>query len=297
MTTTADHQINWSRRLRKIFGYVPTYVAWLLATAFTIVPVWWMIVVSARSRVELFNAPTLLIESFFTQNYTNVITDRVFQGYMLNSLVISTGNALLVTVLALLATYALSRYKLSGSDSIFFWTITNRMAPAAAFLLPLYLIFTQFSNIRLGNLNLTLYDSHIGLILLYCVFNLPFAIWLMKGIMDGIPVEMDEAAFVDGATTFGVIRMIILPLAAPGLAVTAILSWIFAWNEYLFAATLTSFRARTITTGLAEFVTVTGTNWGEMAAVATLTLIPSLIFVAIAQRYIVMGLTFGAVKE
>jgi multiple sugar transport system permease protein len=270
---------------------------WSLATIFTVVPVWWMIVVSARSRVELFNAPTLLIESFFSQNYTNVITDRVFQGYMLNSLVIATGNALLVTLLALLATYALSRFKLAGSDNIFFWTITNRMAPAAAFLLPMYLIFTQFTNVRLGGLNLQLYDSHVGLIFLYCVFNLPFAIWLMKGIMDGIPVELDEAAFVDGATTFGVIRSIVLPLAAPGLAVTAILSWIFAWNEYLYAATLTSFRARTITTGLAEFVTVTGTNWGEMAAVATLTLIPSLIFIAFAQRYIVMGLTFGAVKE
>lgn len=286
-----------SKTLRKALSYVPTYVVWILATIFTVVPVWWMIVVSARSRVELFNAPTLIINSFFTQNYTNVITDRTFQGYMLNSLIVSTGNALLVTVLALLATYALSRYKLSGSDNIFFWTITNRMAPPAAFLLPLFLMFTQITNVKLGSLNFTLYDTHFGLIMLYCVFNLPFAIWLMKGIMDGIPIEMDEAAFVDGATTFGVLRMIILPLAAPGLAVTAILSWIFAWNEYLFAATLTSFRARTITTGLAEFVTVTGTNWGEMAAVATLTLIPSLIFITFAQRYIVMGLTFGAVKD
>lgn len=286
-----------NKRIRKALSYVPAYVVWILATIFTIIPVWWMFVVSARSRVELFNAPTLLINSFFVENYTNVISDRVFQGYMINSLVIATGNALLVTFLALLATYALSRYPLAGKDNIFFWTITNRMAPPAAFLLPLFLIFTQFSNIRLGSLNISLYDSHVGLILLYCVFNLPFAIWLMKGIMDGIPVEMDEAAFVDGATLVGVLRSIIVPLAAPGLAVTAILSWIFAWNEYLFAATLTSFRARTITTGLAEFVTVTGTNWGEMAAVATLTLIPSLIFVTIAQRYIVMGLTFGAVKE
>lgn len=286
-----------SKTLRNILNYVPTYVVWVIATIFTVVPVWWMIVVSARSRVELFNAPTLIINSFFTQNYTNVITDRTFQGYMVNSLIVSTCNALLVTVLALLATYALSRYKLSGSDNIFFWTITNRMAPPAAFLLPLFLMFTQITNVKLGSLNFTLYDTHFGLIMLYCVFNLPFAIWLMKGIMDGIPIEMDEAAFVDGATTFGVIRMIILPLAAPGLAVTAILSWIFAWNEYLFAATLTSFRARTITTGLAEFVTVTGTNWGEMAAVATLTLIPSLIFITFAQRYIVMGLTFGAVKD
>ncbi|MBL8130846.1 MAG: carbohydrate ABC transporter permease [Anaerolineae bacterium] len=286
-----------NKRLRKAFSYMPTYVVWSLATIFTVIPIWWLIVVSARSRVELFNAPTLLIKSFYVQNYTNVLTDRVFQGYMLNSLIISTANALLVTVLALLATYALSRYKLQGSDNIFFWTITNRMAPPAAFLLPLFIIFTQLSKFNIGGVELKLYDTHIGLILLYCVFNLPFAIWLMKGIMDGIPIELDEAAFVDGATTFQVLRKIIVPTAAPGLAVTAILSWVFAWNEYLFAATLTSFRARTITTGLAEFVTVTGTNWGEMAAVATLTLIPSLIFVTIAQRYIVMGLTFGAVKE
>jgi multiple sugar transport system permease protein len=286
-----------NRTLRKALSYVPTYVVWILATIVTVIPVWWMIVVSARSRVELFNAPTLLIKSFFIENYTNVITDPVFQRYMVNSLVIATGNALLVTLLALLATYALSRFKLAGSDNIFFWTITNRMAPPAAFLLPLFLIFTQVSGGPRGGSIFALYDTHLGLILLYCVFNLPFAIWLLKGIMDGIPIELDEAAFVDGATTAQVIRKVILPLAAPGLAVTAILSWIFAWNEYLFAATLTSFRARTITTGLAEFVSVTGTNWGEMAAVATLTLIPSLIFVTIAQRYIVMGLTFGAVKE
>ena len=107
-----------------------------------------------------------------------------------------------------------------------------------------------------------------GLILFYCVFNLPFAIWLLKGIIDGIPVELDEAALVDGANTATVLLKVILPLAAPGIAISFILSWVFAWNEYLFAATLTSVDARTITTGLAEFVTVTGTNWGEMAAIA-----------------------------
>jgi multiple sugar transport system permease protein len=196
-----------------------------------------------------------------------------------------------VAALALLATYALSRYPLAGKDNIFFWTITNRMAPASAFLLPLFLMFT----FKIGNF--MLFDTQIGLILLYCVFNLPFSIWLMKGIVDGIPIELDEAAMIDGAGTIGVLLRVILPLSAPGLAVTAILSWIFAWNEYLFAATLTSVQARTITTGLAEFVTVTGTNWGEMAATATLVLIPSLVFVSFAQRYIVTGLTFGAVKD
>jgi multiple sugar transport system permease protein len=278
---------------RKILRILPTYVVWIIATLVTLIPIWWMIVVSARSRVELFDRPDFIIRSFFTQNYTNVINDPTYQSYMLNSVVISTSNALLVTVLALLATYALSRYQLTGSDNIFFWTITNRMAPPAVFLLPLFIMFTRF--FRFGDFQL--FDSHIGLILLYCVFNLPFAIWLLKGVIDGIPVELDEAAMIDGAGLFGVLLRVIVPLAAPGMAVTAILGWIFAWNEYLFAATLTSFNARTITTGLAEFVTVTGTNWGEMAAVATLTLIPSLIFVTFAQRYIVMGLTFGAVKD
>ena len=117
------------------------------------------------------------------------------------------------------------------------------------------------------------------------------------GIMDGIPIEIDEAAFVDGANRWMVLWRIITPLAAPGLAVTGILSWVFAWNEYLFAATLTSVDARTIPTRLAEYVTTTGTNWGEMAAVAFIALLPALLFLAFVQRYIVIGLTFGAVKE
>jgi multiple sugar transport system permease protein len=118
----------------------------------------------------------------------------------------------------------------------------------------------------------------------------------MRGVVDAIPQELDEAAFVDGASTWQVLVHIILPLARPGLAVTGILTWVFAWNEYLFAATLTSVHARTITTGLAEFVTVTGTNWGQMAATAMLTLIPAIIFLSLVQKHIVAGLTFGAVK-
>ncbi len=262
-------------------------------TLITLIPIWWMLVVSMRTRVELFGRPNLMLSRIYLENYSNVLTDSTFQRYMTNSLVVSTANALLVMILALLATYALSRYKLAGRDNIFFWLITNRMAPPAAFLLPLYIMFTR--TFRLGDW--TLFDTQLGLILLYCVFNLPFAIWLLKGVVDGIPIELDDAAMIDGAGLWGVLRHVIIPLAAPGLAVTGILSWIFAWNEYLFAANLTSVVARTITTALAEFVTVTGTNWGELAAMSMVTLVPSAIIVIFAQRYIVMGLTFGAVKE
>lgn len=279
--------------LRKTLNTIGIYLIWIIATLITLFPIYWMFVMSARSRVELFGSASLIQTTFFAENYTKPLTNPVFQRYMMNSIIVATSNAVLVAVLALLATYALSRWRLKGDDNIFFWTITNRMAPPAAFLLPLFLLFTRV--FRIGDESM--YDTRIGLILLYCVFNLPFAIWLMKGIIDGIPIELDEAAVVDGAATWEVLLKIIVPLAAPGLAITAILSWVFAWNEYLFAATLTSVEARTITTGLAEFVTVTGTNWGEMAAVAVLSLLPALLFLSLVQKYIVMGLTFGAVKE
>lgn len=282
-----------AKSFRKTLGWIGTYLVWIVATLVTLLPIYWLFVVSARSRVELFGGPSFIQTTFFAENYTKPLFNPTFQKYMLNSITIATANALLVSFLALTATYALSRWRLQGDENIFFWTITNRMAPPAAFLLPLFLLFTRV--FKLGDWSL--FDTRLGLILLYCVFNLPFAIWLMKGIIDGIPIELDEAALVDGANTWTVLTKIIAPLAAPGIAITAILSWVFAWNEYLFAATLTSVDARTITTGLAEFVTVTGTNWGEMAAVAMLALLPALLFLALVQRYIVMGLTFGAVKE
>nr|WP_284264361.1 carbohydrate ABC transporter permease [Bradyrhizobium iriomotense] len=266
---------------------------WIVASLITLFPIYWMFVVSAKSRVELFGAPNFIIRSFFVENYTATLSNPTFQRYMLNSIIVATSNALLVTTLALLATYALSRYRLVGKENIFFWTITNRMAPPAVFLLPLFLLFTQTFTIG----SFSLYDTRIGLVLLYCVFNLPFAIWTLRGIIDAIPRELDEQAMVDGCNTWQVLTGVIFPLAKPGLAVTAILTWVFAWNEYLFAATLTSVNARTITTGLAEFVTVTGTNWGQMAATATLTLVPALVFLGLVQQHIVAGLTFGAVKE
>ena len=265
---------------------------WLFASIVTLLPIYWMFIVSAKSRVQLFGAPNFIVTSFFWQNYTDTLTNPAFQRYMLNSIIVASANALLVTTLALFACYAVSRYRLAGKENIYFWTITNRMAPPAVFLLPLFLLFTQAFTIG----EWKLYDTRIGLILLYCVFNLPFAIWTLRGVIEGIPQELDEAAYVDGATTWQVLTKVILPLARPGLAVTAILTWVFAWNEYLFAATLTSVHARTITTGLAEFVTVTGTNWGQMAATAMLTLLPALLFLGLAQRHIVAGLTFGAVK-
>jgi ABC-type glycerol-3-phosphate transport system permease component len=271
-----------------------TFFIWVLFSLMTLIPIWWMFLVSVKRRVDLFGTPSFLLDfdRITWDNYATVISNPTFQKYMFNSLVVASSNAILVSVLGLLAAYALSRYKLVGKDNLFFWVLTNRMAPPAVFLLPLFLLYTKVFVIG----DSMLFDTRIGLILLYCVFNLPFAFWLLQGIVDGIPKELDEAAYIDGASTFQVLTTLIFPLARPGLAVTAILTWVFAWNEYLFASTLTSVHARTITTGLAEFVTVTGTNWGQLAAVAMLTLLPSALVLALVQKHIVAGLTFGAVK-
>jgi len=266
---------------------------WLFLSVLTLFPIYWLFVISVKPAVDLFTTPSLILDTVYWKNYANVINNETLRGYMINSMIISTSNAALVTVLAFMACYALSRYDLAGKENIFFWTITNRMAPAAVFLLPFFLLFTQVFTIG----DWKLYDTKIGMVLLYCTFNLPFAIWTLRPTIDGIPKELDEAATVDGATTWQVLSEVVFPLARPGLAVTFILTWVFAWNEFLLAATLTSFNARTITTGLSEYVTTTGTEWGAMAAIAVITLIPALIIFSMVQRHIVAGLTFGAVKE
>lgn len=265
---------------------------WCFVSFLTLFPIYWLFVVSVKPAVELFSTPDVILTKFYWQNYIDVLNDRTLRGYMMNSLIISSGNAILCTLLGFLTCYALSRFDLPGKESIFFWTITNRMAPPAVFLLPMFLLLTQVY--KIGDFSLA--DSRIGMILVYCTFNLPFAIWTLRPTVDGIPKELDEAAYVDGASPWKVITEVVFPLARPGLAVTLILTWVFAWNEYLLAATLTNFNARTLTTGLSEYVTTTGTEWGIMAAISVFTLIPALIVFSLVQRHIVTGLTFGAVK-
>ncbi len=265
---------------------------WIVVSFVTLFPIYWLFVISVKPAVDLFSTPSIILTDVYWQNYIDVWNDETLRGYMFNSLVISSGNALLCTTLGFFACYALTRFNIGGKESIFFWTITNRMAPPAVFLLPLFLLMTQVY--RFGDFSLL--DTRIGMILVYCTFNLPFAIWTLRPTLDGIPRELDEAAFMDGASSWKVISDIVFPLCRPGLAVTLILTWVFAWNEYLLAATLTNFNARTLTTGLSEYVTTTGTEWGIMAAISVFTLIPALIVFTLVQRHIVAGLTFGAVK-
>jgi multiple sugar transport system permease protein len=188
-------------------------------------------------------------------------------------------------ILAIPAAYAF-RLGLRGSKDIFFWILTNRMAPPVVFLLPVFFLLSE------GGLT----GTYIGLILVYCLFNLPFAIWLLYGIMKGIPEEVDEAVYVDGGNDVDVLLEVIVPLSKPGIAVGGLLVWLFAWNHYVFTILLTSGDTATLTNGIAQFLTSVGTNWGQLAAATMVTMIPGLILAAFVQKHIVTGLTFGAVK-
>ena len=267
-------------------------VAWAALSALWLLPIYWLAIVALRPRVELMGNYSLLPTSLSLENIRAVVTSDTFVRYLSNSVVVASCNAVLSTTVAIGAAYALSRFRLAGRDNIFFWLLTNRMAPVAAFLLPVYLLFTRV--FAYGDWSLL--DTKLGLILLYTVFNVPFAVWMLQGMIDAIPEELDEAAFVDGAGSMRVLWSVLLPILRPGLAVTLMFTWIFAWNEYLFASRLTNVNARTIPTALAEFVGVTGTNWGELAALALVTMAPGAVLVVFLQRHIIAGLTAGAVK-
>jgi len=271
---------------RKVVFDVFFYLLVLLMAAAIIFPILWTAETSIKGKQSIF-AGTPQWWAFPIEN--NYYRPFVIEGYtrmLWNSLSMALGCVILTVPLAFLAAYAFSRYKIFGSPTMYFWSLTCRMGPEAAFIIPYYLMMN-----RLG-----LYDNTLGLILCYSLFNLPLAIWLMKSGLDVVPREMDEAALVDGCSISKLLRYVVLPMATPSIAAASILVFIFSWNEYLFASVLTGLRARTITVGLLGFITTVGIRWGEMAAVSMVALIPTLVTVAVLQKYIVSGLTLGAVK-
>jgi len=271
----------------KIIIKILEYLFIILVLISVLFPIYWMIITSLKPYADIYSIPPLFLPLRVRNNYYRPFVKDVYLKYLINSILISFGNTLVVIPSALLAAYGFSRFKIKGSNDIYFWALTTRMAPPAAFIVPYYLIFTY----------LGMFDNHLTLVLLYNLFNLPLATWTLKGAIDAIPRDVDEAALIDGCGTLFLIRKVIIPLIKPAIAATSILVFIFSFNEYLFASILTSVNARTITSGLSAFVTVVGTEWGEMAAVGTVCLIPTIIAAILVQKHIVTGLTLGAVKR
>lgn len=204
-----------------------------------------------------------------------------------NSLIIAGVSTLFSVVLGFFAAYAFSRFKVPGKDDLMFFILSTRMLPAVVVTIPLFLMYRQ----------LDLHDTHIGMILLYTVFNLSLSVWLLKGFIDEIPVEYEEAALVDGYTRMQAIRKIVLPQAVTGIAATAVFCLIFAWNEYAFALMLTSDTARTAPPSIATMLGRGGIEWSAIAAGSLGFLIPVVIVVFLLRDYLLRGVTFGAVRR
>ena len=210
-----------------------------------------------------------------------------FMDRYTNSLIIGFGSTILSIILGTLAAYAFSRFRVPGKDDWLFFILSTRMMPPIAVAIPVYLMFRE----------LGLNDTHTGLILLYTVVNLSLSVWLLKGFMDEIPREYEEAAMVDGYTRWQAFVKVVLPQAATGIATTAIFCLIFAWNEYAFALLLTSGNAQTAPPFIPTIIGEGGLDWPAMAAGTTLFLLPVLFFTVLLRKHLLRGVTFGAIRK
>ena len=210
-----------------------------------------------------------------------------FVGQLRNSLIISLVSTGLAVTLGLLSAYAFSRYDIPGKGDWLFFILSTRMLPPIVVTIPIFLMYR----------GLGMYDTHIGMILLYTVFNLSFAVWLLKGFIDEIPIEYEEAALVDGYSRLQAFRKIVLPQCVTGVAATAVFCLIFAWNEYAFALMLTGDKARTAPPAIPANLGVGGIEWGVIAAGSLLFLIPVVIVTFALRKYLLRGVTFGAIRQ
>lgn len=279
------------RRVLEVFRYAVV----ALLTAVFLLPIVWMIMTSLKPSEDVLARPPVLTFTPTLENYRFAFGEANFGQFILNTLIVASGSTAIVVVVGSLASYSFARFN-PGNGNLMFFILTTRMMPAIAVVIPFFVIFRDIGKTRIGELLFLGLDRPGTLIVAHTVFNLPFAIWLMHSFFQDIPLDIEHAALLDGCTRFQAFRRVVLPLAAPGVAVTAIFSFFFSWNEFLFANVLTRDKAKTINVAVSGFQTQQGVLWGPLAAAATVCVVPTLIFVTIVQRYIVRGLTMGAVK-
>ena len=251
-------------------------------------PIYWMIITSVKTLVDIFAVPPKLF--FFKstlKNYNTNFTGSTSQlNPLLNSVIVASGNAVLSTALGAFIAYGSTYFRFKAKNHLLFWILSLRILPPIVFSVPLFLAARKIN----------LIDTHIVLILTYCLFNVPLAVWLLRSFFSEVPEEIREAAFVDGATEYQVFFKLILPLSSSGLIVTLLFTTIFAWNEFLLALILTTKIAKTAPVSITTFWSTMQIDWGGFAAVGTVMFIPVMIVALFLQKWLVRGLTFGAVK-
>jgi multiple sugar transport system permease protein len=266
------------------------YLLIVIALLATLAPVYWMITISFKREVDQFASPPRWF--LFTptlEHYTDAFVARSFGGYLINSLLVAISSTVCALVLGTLAAYSLARFQLPRNldRKLALWILSTRMFPAIVTAVPLFLIMRD----------LRLVNTRLSLVIVYTAFNLPFVVWMMRGFFAEIPRDLEEAAMVDGDSRLGALWRVVLPLVTPGLAATAVFCLIVSWNEFLFALVLTQTDdAMTLPVGIAGRVTQYGIKWGVMSAAAVVAMFPILAFALSLQKYLVRGLSLGAVK-
>ncbi len=265
---------------------ISAYFVSFFAIAFTLLPITWLFMLSIKTKGETFTKPPKWIFDPTAQNYIKLWDNDLFKDTFFNSIYITIISIVLSVTIALFAAYALKIYKIKFKTAFMQWLLLAYMLPEFLFVLPMFTIYQT----------LGIYDTYIGMAIIYQVHVLPFSIWMLRSFLEEIPKEIDDAAIIDGCGPIQAIFKIYLPLIIPGIVATAILNGIWVWNELAIALGLTFFDSQPITVGVASFRGYASIDWGGMTSSAIIAIIPMVLFAAFAQKHIVKGLTLGSVK-
>ena len=263
-------------------------VKWLvpaLYIAFLMLPIYWLLCMSFKTTNEILGSFTLWPQNVTLENYRKIFTDPTWYKGYINSLIYVVINTVLSVAVALPAAYAFSRYRFLGDKHLFFWLLSNRMAPAAVFALPFFQLYSAVG----------LFDTHIAVALAHCLFNIPLAVWILEGFMSGVPKELDELAFIDGYSFVQFFRKFLVPGIAAGIGVTAFFCFMFSWVELLLAKTLTSVDAKPIAATMTRTASTSGYELGLLAAAGALTIVPGAVVIYFVRNYIAKGFSLGRV--
>ncbi|WP_395825108.1 carbohydrate ABC transporter permease [Elstera sp.] len=252
---------------------------------FLMLPIYWLINMSLKTNAEIISGYTLWPHTLTFANYIKIFTDSSWYSGYLNSLQYVAINTVLSISLALPAAYAFSRYRFLGDKHLFFWLLSNRMAPPAVFALPFFNLYSAIG----------LFDTPFAVALAHCLFNIPLAVWILEGFMSGVPKEIDETAYIDGYSFPRFFVKIFMPMIASGIGVSAFFCFMFSWVELLLARTLTSVDTKPIAATMTRTISAAGMDWGLLAAAGVLTMVPGAIVIWFVRNYIAKGFALGRV--
>ncbi|CAN5203372.1 carbohydrate ABC transporter permease [soil metagenome] len=262
-----------------------SWIAPAVYIALLMLPIYWLVSMSLKTNAETLAGFSLWPKAPTLANYAVIFTDKSWYSGYINSTFYVALNTVISLAAALPAAYAFSRYRFLGDKHLFFWLLTNRMAPPAVFALPFFQLYSAVG----------LFDTHIAVALAHCLFNVPLAVWILEGFMSGVPKAIDETAYIDGYSFPRFFVKIFMPLIASGVGVAAFFCFMFSWVELLIARTLTATNAKPIAAIMTRTASASGMDWGVLAAAGVLTIIPGALVIWFVRNHIAKGFALGRV--